>query len=104
MIEQYGLEGITADSPFSITENFESPGVDFLDPRTDAYNVLMENLRPEMRNDVRLKGKLEWAHGSPYGHLECVNATSEEAIRILERVLFEAGKSDFVFRRDDALN
>ena len=52
--------------------------------------------------DERLEGKLTWSHGSPPGHRECVTATSEDAIRLFERILHVKGFTQYVFRRDDS--
>lgn len=72
------------------------------DPRTDAYETLLRALPQEIRSDQRLAGKIGWSHGSPAGHLECVTATSEDAVRLFERILHEKGFTQYVFRRDDS--
>lgn len=99
------FEGLSAESPFRLSEHL---AMDFVvnrtpDPRTDAYDVLSEKLPPEVRSDSRLQGKIEWSHGSPAGHLECVAALDEEGIRLLEWLAREAGRKEYIFRRDDAL-
>jgi hypothetical protein len=105
LVEDYELEGLSEESPFRITEEV---GRDWVaarppDARTDPYDVLIQNLPPEVRHDPRLKGKIEWIHGSPAGHLECVTAVDEDGIRLLERLVHEAGRKEYAFRRDDAV-
>jgi hypothetical protein len=105
MIQDYELDGLSAESPFRLGEQPETEFIleGLLDPRTDAYDVLTEGLPAEIRRDPRLEGVIEWNHGSPAGHLESLEALNEDGIRLLERLAHEAGRKDYVFRRDDAL-
>ena len=104
MVEDYELEGLSAESPVRITEEVGRDWVVAQVPeaRTDAYDVLIQNLPREILRDPRLEGKIEWFHGAP-GRCEYLTAMNEEGIRLLERLAHEAGRKEYTFRRDDAL-
>jgi hypothetical protein len=102
--ELTGQENPSPDSPFDFDAiwGLYYSGDLITDPRTDAYEILRREVPREVLRDERLEGKLTWSHGSPAGHLECVTATSEDAIRLFERILHVKGFTQYVFRRDDS--
>lgn len=89
------------ESPFKFTDVYGLYYVGDLLPeaRTEAYEVL----RRLVKGDPRLDGQLDWGGDSPAGHIACVAAVNENAVRLLERIIHEAGHPEYRFERDDQL-
>ena len=99
-----GLEEPGPDAPFEFDRIYGLyyAGDLIPEPRTAAYEVLVK-LPRAVRQDSRLGDLLEWNGGSPAGHIASVTAQSEEAIRLFERIIHEAGHGRYRFERNDTL-
>lgn len=102
--ELTGLEDPAQDAPFEFGRVYGLYYVADLipEPRTAAYEALVQ-LPRTVRQDSRLTDLLIWSGGSPAGHIASVTARSEEAVRLFERVIHEAGYTAYRFERDDLL-
>ena len=102
--ELTGLEDPAHDAPFEFGRIYGLYYVADLipEPRTAAYEALMK-LPRTVRQDSRLTDLIIWSGGSPAGHIASVTARTEEAVRLFEQVIHEAGHTAYRFERDDLL-
>jgi hypothetical protein len=102
--ELTGIEDPGQDAPFEFARVYGLYYVADLipEPRTAAYGALVK-LPRTVRQDSRLTNLIMWSGGSPAGHISSVTARSEEAVRLLEQVIHEAGYTGYRFERDAAL-
>jgi hypothetical protein len=63
----------------------------FQDPRECAHEFLTLNVRPNVFDDQRLKGVLEWGGSSPGGNVDALTSPTAHGFVLLQQVLHEAG-------------